>query len=146
VHPPGILDPASDTFHGRELARRNWNFSVCGGCHGSDFAGGTAKVSCLTCHAKGPTDCTTCHGNGPTSNAHATHAMRGVACAECHVVPARWDDDGHILHDGVAITAPAKVTFGALAQHTIAAVDRAGPAMWDGATCANVYCHGDALH
>ncbi len=143
IHPLGILDPASDAFHGRELARRNWDFPLCATCHGSDFSGGAARVSCLGCHASGPTACTTCHRDGPTSNAHQVHAGHLVACAECHVVPARWDDDGHLLHDGVAITGPAKVTFGALARTTIVAADRAGPPSWDGSSCGNVYCHGD---
>ena len=144
IHRAGILDPESGDFHGRELARRDWDFALCQGCHGSDFSGGSAQVSCLSCHRDGPTACTTCHGAGPTSNAHSVHADRGVACAQCHVVPARWDDDGHILHGGVAITGPARVAFGALAA--TATPDRAGPPSWDGATCRSVYCHGDALH
>lgn len=146
VHPAGFPDPASPAFHGRDLARRNWDFTLCASCHGADFSGGTAKVSCLGCHRQGPTACTTCHGDGPTTKAHLAHAGNHVPCAECHTVPARWDDDGHILHDGVAITGPAKVTFGALAATTHAPADRAGAPSWDGATCSNVYCHGDALH
>jgi predicted CxxxxCH...CXXCH cytochrome family protein len=146
IHPAGILDPASEAFHGRELARRGWDFPLCASCHGRDFSGGAAKVSCLGCHTAGPTACTTCHRDGPTSNAHGVHAGGGVACSECHVVPTRWDDDGHLLHDGVAITVPATVTFGALAQTTIVLADRAGPPSWDGATCSNVYCHGDVSH
>ncbi|MEO7732381.1 MAG: CxxxxCH/CxxCH domain-containing protein [Kofleriaceae bacterium] len=146
IHPAGILDPGSEAFHGRELARHSWDFALCAGCHGADFSGGAAKVSCVACHRDGPTACTTCHGDGPTSLAHPVHAARGVACAACHKVPARWDDDGHLLHDGVAITGPAQVTFGALAATSLDAADRAGPPTWDGATCRNVYCHGDALH
>jgi len=146
VHPAGFPDPASPAFHGRELERRNWDFALCASCHGADFSGGTAKLSCLTCHRQGPTACTTCHRDGPTSKAHQIHAGNHVPCAECHTVPARWDDDGHILHGGVAITGPAKVTFGALAATTHTAADRAGAPSWDGATCSNVYCHGDALH
>ncbi|HET9624308.1 MAG TPA: CxxxxCH/CxxCH domain-containing protein [Kofleriaceae bacterium] len=146
IHPTSYADPASPTFHGRDLPRRNWDFALCASCHGADFSGGRAGVSCLTCHRDGPTACTTCHGTGPTSHAHPVHASRGVACAACHTVPTRWDDDGHIVHDGVAITAPAKVTFGPLAQVTPFAPDRAGPPSWDGATCRNVYCHGDVLH
>jgi predicted CxxxxCH...CXXCH cytochrome family protein len=146
IHPAGFPDPASPAFHGRDLERRNWDFALCASCHGADFAGGTAKVSCLGCHREEPTSCTTCHGTGPTTNAHAVHAGNNVRCAECHVVPARWDDDGHILHGGVAITGPATVTFGPLAATTHAPADRAGAPSWDGTTCANVYCHGDALH
>src|SRR6185295_1349869 len=109
VHPAGFPDPASPAFHGRDLARRNWDFALCASCHGADFSGGTAKVSCLGCHREGPTACTTCHRDGPKTNAHAVHASASVACGECHRVPARWDDDGHIVHDGVAVTAgPAK--------------------------------------
>ncbi len=124
VHAPGILDPASPNFHGAVLRAANWDFPLCAKCHGDDFSGGTAKVSCLGCHREGPTACTTCHAAGPTSNAHPFHAAKAVACSACHVVPARWDD-GHI-------TKPVTVTFGVLA----------GPARWDGETCTNVYCHG----
>lgn len=147
VHPAGILDTQSEEFHGKELRRLNWDFSVCAGCHGEDFTGGSAKTSCLTCHAQGPTACTTCHGAGPTSNAHGVHLqIARLACSECHVVPAHWNDDGHLLSGGVAITGPAKVTFGARAGLTLDPVDRSGPPAWDGAKCSNVYCHGDVLH
>ena len=132
VHPAGFADPTSDAFHGTDLQRRNWDFAVCASCHGDDFAGGKAKVSCLKCHADGPQACTTCHGAGPTSNAHVAHRGKGVACAECHVVPAKWDDDGHILHDGVAITTPPQVVFGTRANLTPVPADRAGPPAWDG--------------
>jgi predicted CxxxxCH...CXXCH cytochrome family protein len=147
VHPAGILDPASDAFHGRDLRRRNWDFSVCARCHGDDFTGGAAQVSCLSCHTGGPTACTTCHGAGPTSNAHVVHRdVADLACSECHIVPARWDDEGHILSKGVAITGPANVTFGTRAGFTADPDDRKGPPTWQDGRCSNVYCHGDALH
>lgn len=140
IHPAGILDPASDAFHGKELARRNWSFATCARCHGDDFAGGSAKVSCLTCHADGPTACTTCHGEGPTSGAHALHRA-GATCGDCHRVPATWDAPGHIVDD----VAPAEVTFGARADATIDPADRAGPPAYEAGRCTNVYCHGDVL-
>jgi predicted CxxxxCH...CXXCH cytochrome family protein len=147
VHPAGILDPASEDFHGRELQRLNWSFATCTKCHGADFTGGTAKVSCLSCHAEGPTACVTCHGAGPTSNAHVIHReVAKLACSECHVVPETWDADGHILHNGVAITTPPLVTFAVRAGLTLAAADRAGPPTYANGTCSNVYCHGDVLH
>ncbi len=160
VHAPGILDPASPNFHATVLQQLNWSFPLCASCHGSDFSGGVSGVSCLGCHVAGPTACVTCHGAGPTSHAHGVHAMpsvpyasgsgsgsgSGVACGECHVVPTSWDDDGHIVHDGLAITTPAKVTFGARAALTIDPADRAGPPSYDGTTCTNVYCHGGELH
>jgi len=147
VHPAGILDPASADFHAKELQRLNWNFTVCAGCHGADFTGGTAKVSCLSCHADGPTACTTCHGAGPTTNAHLVHrTVAKLDCSECHIVPAHWDDEGHLLSGGVAITAPAKVTFGARAGVTLDPGDRKAPPTFQDGTCRNVYCHGDVLH
>jgi predicted CxxxxCH...CXXCH cytochrome family protein len=146
IHPSGFLDPTSPAFHGAELLRRNWDFATCAACHGSDFKGGTAGVSCLTCHVDGPTACSTCHGpTGPTSFAHQAHAPT-VTCGECHITPTSWDDDGHILHDGVAITGPVPVVFGARAALTLLPADRSGPPTFDGATCSNVYCHGAVLH
>ena len=133
VHPTGILDPSSPDFHGAELMRLDWNFPLCGKCHGDDFTGGKAGVSCVRCHVGGPQACTTCHGTGPTSNAHHVHAGTGITCSSCHEVPASWDADGHILHDGVAITTPPKVAF-------------TPTGTWDGTTCTNVYCHGATLH
>jgi len=147
VHPAGILDSKSEDFHVRELVRRNWNFSVCAGCHGDDFTGGTAKVSCLTCHSAGPTACITCHGAGPTSNAHVVHReVAGLACGECHVVPATWNAEGHILSGGVAIQTPPRVTFGTRAGFTLDPGDRPGPPLFHDGRCSNVYCHGDVLH
>lgn len=147
VHPAGILDPASAAFHGKELARHDYSFALCASCHGDDFAGGRAKVSCLGCHADGPTACVTCHRDGPTTAAHVVHREVGkLACGECHVVPATWDAEGHILRGGHADPAPAEVTFGARAGATLDPADRAGPPSFDGDRCTNVYCHGGALH
>ena len=142
VHPAGILDRTSDDFHGKELARRNWDFAVCATCHGERFDGGKAKVACTTCHTDGPTTCVTCHGAGPTSGSHVEHRRAGLACAECHAVPDRWDAPGHIVDD----SPPAEITLGARANATPVAGDRKGPAAYTGGTCENVYCHGDALH
>jgi predicted CxxxxCH...CXXCH cytochrome family protein len=140
VHPPGILDPASDEFHGKELERQNWAFSVCATCHGENLDGGKAKVSCLKCHAEGPTACTTCHGpNGPTTNAHPVHLAAQLDCSECHIKPDRWDAPGHIIDQ----KPPAKVVFGAKAA--LATAFRKGPPTWDGERCTNIYCHADAL-
>lgn len=148
VHGPGLLDPMSSGFHAAVLRRENWSFPLCARCHGADFSGGASGVSCLGCHQAGPTACVTCHGDGPTSFGHVAHAttrQTSVTCADCHITPTSWDDDGHIVHDGIAITKPPIVTFGAAAAITIDPANRAGPPTWDGATCSNVYCHGAAL-
>jgi hypothetical protein len=81
IHPPGILEPASDAFHGRELARRGWDLALCAKCHGEDFAGGAARVSCRECHADGPDACATCHRADTETAAHRAHREAGVGCA-----------------------------------------------------------------
>jgi predicted CxxxxCH...CXXCH cytochrome family protein len=141
IHPPGILDPENPDFHPTLLAERGWDLGLCATCHGDEFSGGASGKSCLTCHADGPTACVTCHERGPQSGAHQAHAMTTTGCAQCHQVPMRWDDPGHILHD----PPPAEVTFGALAELTPESEERAGPATFEADTCRNVYCHGDVL-
>ncbi|HTE49499.1 MAG TPA: CxxxxCH/CxxCH domain-containing protein [Kofleriaceae bacterium] len=154
IHPAGVLDPASPDFHGAELARRDWDFALCASCHGSDFTGGAAGVSCVTCHAEGPTACSTCHGEKPDSGAHAAHlgdgpSARTWACGECHQVPTRWDDEGHIRRAGVTDPPPAEVEFAetSLAAATPGFAVRRAPPGYDPASgqCSDVYCHGDAL-
>jgi predicted CxxxxCH...CXXCH cytochrome family protein len=143
VHPAGYADPKSASFHVGDIRARGYDLALCASCHGDDYAGGGAGVSCLECHPQGPTACVTCHKNGPTTGAHAVHRDVGqLACAECHVVPARWDAPGHVLGDAP----PAEVTFGARAGMTLVAADRAGPPTTAGGTCTNIYCHGDVLH
>jgi predicted CxxxxCH...CXXCH cytochrome family protein len=152
LHPSGILDPASDDFHGRELARRDWDFPLCAGCHGDDFAGGKSGASCLDCHEDGPTACDTCHDAEPRTGGHPAHLGEGpmerrFECAECHQVPERWDDEGHILRAGAADPSPAEIHFGAAASATPPfAVRDAEPSYApETGTCAGVYCHGDVL-
>lgn len=150
IHAGGILNPGSDQFHGKELERRDWNFPLCSTCHGTTadpFGGSTAAPSCKTCHVEGPTACDTCHPARPTSNAHTSHLDRDVACTTCHVVPAAWNDEGHILRDGHADPAPAEVALSGPAATTIDPADRSGPPTYDATshTCQQVYCHGAVL-
>ena len=101
-HPSsGWLDPADAKFHGQRLAATGTAY--CAGCHGADFKGGDAGVSCFECHngpsghpsagwldktnasfhglaasTRGLSACAECHGTdfkGGTS---------GVSCSECH--------------------------------------------------------------
>jgi predicted CxxxxCH...CXXCH cytochrome family protein len=161
THAAGWSDP---TRHGYAAKT---GLSTCRSCHGQnlDGVGGTAS-SCARCHAADgyanwQSNCTFCHGarittydaaslrkaappkgnHGDTSTsaravgAHQKHLAGGggigpaVDCAECHVVPT---DLAHL--DG-----SAAVTFGANARR-----DGARP-VWNGATCASVYCHGGTL-
>jgi len=106
----------------------------------------------------GQAGCRSCHGSlvnaAPPSavegavatseigvGAHQSHLTGGVfsrpvACEECHLVPARVDDPGHI-----DTALPAEVTFGPLATGTGAA-----SATWDhDARVCTSYCHGATL-
>ena len=160
AHLDGWTNPADkENFHGVFLQRTNWNIAACMECHGTDFKGGIAERPCLVCHTETPTDCTTCHGRSfnPSAappkdllgnvttvsrgvGAHETHLSGGnfskkVECTECHTVPARYDDEGHIDD-----TPNAEVIFG---EFTAQFEGRLGasPVKQD-LTCANVYCHG----
>ncbi len=143
VHPIGWIDR-----HGEDLASRGWDFALCQTCHGESFAGTAGAPTCLDCHRKGPTACDTCHRTPPETGAHAAHVVQGIACAECHIVPATWDAPGHILDESRQPTgSPADVTFGALANRDVTPARRVAAASWDRTTgtCANVYCHGGIL-
>lgn len=100
IHPPGVLDPESEDFHGDAIAERGWDLRRCMECHGEDFSGGVAGATCLGCHdePEGPAACDTCHPAVPMTAAHPVHVAQWP-CATCHEVPARWDDPGHVLFD-----------------------------------------------
>jgi len=153
IHPNGIVDPFSADFHGAEVRRQAFDLTSCAGCHGSDFSGGTAMVSCRDCHADGPTACTGCHGQPPKTGAHLAHAAgaltggRGLSCSECHTVPMVYTDAGHLLDDKGAAKTRATITFGAFAATTPKPAERSGAPAYDAETqsCANIYCHGAAF-
>jgi predicted CxxxxCH...CXXCH cytochrome family protein len=155
IHRGGILNPASSDFHGQLIRDQKYDFSLCQSCHGADYAGGTSGVSCLGCHAEGPTACSTCHGAIATSGSHGRHLGggplgRSFGCAECHVVPTAYTDVGHIfLADGSLDPPPAEVTFGAASTAALTPEGgaRQAPPSYDPATqsCSNVYCHGATL-
>lgn len=153
IHRPGILDPHSSDFHGELLRSEKYDFGVCQKCHGDDFSGGTSKVSCLSCHTKGPTTCETCHGKIAESGSHGAHLGAGklgatYACSECHKVPTDYKDPGHIfLEDGSLDPPGAEVQLSGLAAATLAGATRPGQPVYDPAakSCTNVYCHGGAM-
>lgn len=65
IHPPGYARPGNPNFHGIDMKHRNWDVRQCQQCHGKDYEGGIAKVTCNNCHVNhnGPEACNTCHGN-----------------------------------------------------------------------------------
>ena len=114
---------------------------------------GTSGVSCVSCHAGGPTACATCHSAIAISGSHGRHLGGGplgkaYGCNECHIVPKVYTDVGHIfLADGSLDPPPAEVTLGATAALTPTGDTRSAPPSYDPATqsCSNIYCHGAIL-
>ncbi len=152
IHAPGLLNPASTDFHSVLLREKDWNFDFCSECHGADFGGGGSAASCLTCHEAGPTDCATCHRGPISTGAHQAHLNLGslqhqINCENCHQVPQKWDDRGHIVNDGVRDDAPAEVIFSGLAIWEGAPPTRTEPARYDSSskTCSAVYCHAGTV-
>jgi len=159
VHEGGILNRRDPDFHSNLLHDRHWNFADCQLCHGDNFSGGKAGVSCQECHSlqvatDGAATCSTCHGSdqtpappndrfGNTSpsvrgvGAHQAHVLGKtlisgtIPCSTCHVVPQDIDSPGHI-----DLRQPATVTFSGRAL-----LDGANP-VWNGTSCSGGYCHG----
>jgi len=100
-HPSqGWLVPGDVKFHGFRWLEAGTQY--CAGCHGSDYKGGDAGVSCYTCHngpsghpygwldedsanfhgariaSEGAIGCTACHGSDFSGG------ISGVACSDCH--------------------------------------------------------------
>ncbi len=163
VHAEGWTDPASAQFHGKEISADDWDMGSCKTCHGADYSGGTAAVSCQTCHtnAGGPENCATCHG-GPNSpappgdlagnstssspgvGAHVKHVLGGalaskIWCYECHNVPTSVYAAGHVDSD-----LPAEVPMAGPLARTVSNGIAPVPVHDYGAlTCSNTYCHGN---
>ena len=162
IHKTGILDKNSPDFHGNLVRSNDWSLSTCIRCHGSDYKGGTAGESCLSCHtqANGPEACNTCHGNfndpsmiapprdvsGNTNTdslgvgAHYQHLYANnlgsdIECSTCHTIPGNYLDAGHLDSN-----LPAEIMFSNLAIANIAS-----DASYDHSTgtCSNTYCHGN---
>lgn len=100
-------------------------------------------VLCSACHgdATSPAPPADLAGNVATSfrgvGAHRVHVegtstARAVPCEECHRVPVEVIETGHIDTFG-----SAELRFGGVARAF------GGSPSFDGATCADTYCHGD---
>ena len=82
VHESGWLKPSATNFHGTVLKAENWDDTQCKQCHGGTFSGGTAGVSCFTCHAPYP------HSVAFGTTRHTgyvdTHGYPLTQCQACH--------------------------------------------------------------
>jgi predicted CxxxxCH...CXXCH cytochrome family protein len=148
--------------HGAPPAAPHVPNAHCERCHGFDVGvvDGQVAITRPELHQDGTVQvavgCSSCHGwdlgvsppqdlragCDPASRGVGSHrAMREapllahrVGCPNCHVVPTEVDQAGHLDGDNVA-----EVTFGMLA--TVGGVTP----VWNGTTCASVYCHGATL-
>ena len=151
IHGDGFADITSANFHLKYVRSKNYDIQPCKQCHGGDFSGGTANFSCMACHYKpgGPENCTTCHGsvnpappkglagNTQSVGAHQKHLLGGiigaaVSCTECHVVPAKVTDPGHL-----------DASAGAEFRFNPTSVFYRSNATYGNGSCANTYCHGN---
>lgn len=89
THPDGWLNPQSEKFHGKVVLESVAEAGNCKSCHGPDYSGGTAKVSCSQsdCHVNYP------HPEGWTSAASGQFHGQIIAadlefnleeCKDCH--------------------------------------------------------------
>ena len=101
VHVDGIIDPASEKFHGNYIKNNQWDMISCQSCHGAKYGGGEFKYAdgsslsptCLDCHAYpgGPENCSTCHGSitSPAPprdlDGNTSTSARGVGAHQVHL-------------------------------------------------------------
>lgn len=137
-HPGTVLPTGEiDIAGGQHIDGQIQLVDQCNGCHGDATADAGEPANWAPPVSLSGEMETTAIGVG----AHQSHLRdgdlrEGIACGECHVVPAAVTTPGH-----VDTAPPAELTFGPLATE-----DGAAPA-WDRtvAECSNTYCHGSTL-
>ena len=50
THPSMWSNPTSPNFHGKAVLESPSGLETCASCHGVDYSGGVAGVSCASCH------------------------------------------------------------------------------------------------
>lgn len=165
VHPNGWATPATANFHGDAIRQTNWDMRGCRTCHGNTYNGGTAKVSCRTCHTDvlGPEHCNVCHGSTANSapprdlSRNTDKSFRGVgehqvhvlgtaraaaaSCTDCHLYPSGTIYD--TLHLDTATPNKAEVVLsGGLAARATSGVTPNPVYLEPSGSCSNTYCHG----
>jgi predicted CxxxxCH...CXXCH cytochrome family protein len=147
-----------DSCHGNPPPAPHPQMTSCAKCHGAVVTDDGASIKDPSRHVDGtvdvavPDQCTSCHGSenpappadvaGHTATtaagvgAHQTHVKgtarsRPVPCDECHVVPKKVLDEGH-----VDSPLPAEVRFAG------AATAFGATPQYAGGTCRDTSCHG----
>lgn len=148
--------------HGTPPPSPHPQMTNCSLCHGAVVGDDDKSIKDKTRHVDGvvdvvvPTACNACHGSNtnfapptdvsgssatssPGVGAHQAHLVgsgraRKVQCAECHVVPANWDDPGH-----TDTGSGAELVFGG-----VATTGGASPSYAAG-SCQKTYCHGGSF-
>ncbi|MEP7051298.1 MAG: CxxxxCH/CxxCH domain-containing protein [Pseudomonadota bacterium] len=151
-------DLTCTSCHGAPPPAPHPQLSNCSHCHGAVVGPDDHTIVDRTRHVDGVVDvsfsssCTSCHGssnsappngvNNETSTdsaavgAHQAHLntgdrARAVQCSDCHVVPRRPLDPGHI-----DTPLPAEVTFSSVASAFL------GTPAYQNGSCVQVSCHG----
>jgi predicted CxxxxCH...CXXCH cytochrome family protein len=147
--------------HGQPPPSPHPQLADCSACHGDVVAPNDTTIIERERHVDGVVDvafdtgCSSCHGsdnpappralNGDTTTAvasvgaHQAHLAgseraRAVPCDECHLVPERVLDPGHVDSFG-----PAEVTFSG------ASVAFGATPTYTAGTCSNTACHGGSF-
>ncbi|MFH1861638.1 MAG: CxxxxCH/CxxCH domain-containing protein [bacterium] len=151
--------------HGGLLASMHYQVWLCQTCHGSDYSGGSANVTCLSCHTYSPEACNTCHGTfsaapndtstwapPPDVQGNTNTSLRSVgahqqlvnggtvggpySCNQCHILPNSVQEPTHLD----TLPPQAEIHFGDIATEE----GELNP-IWNPqtATCTNTYCHGN---
>ena len=145
---------------------------ACKSCHGEDYTGGTAGVSCVGCHSQRPDACTGCHGGAispidltlDTTGAPPYSLIRDSLFSDRGVGGHRAMVKGSVFFAGTDCqTCHAKPAFVLSASHFTpsgAGADdwaevifsglprlfysRYGEPVFDSVSgsCSNIYCHG----
>jgi hypothetical protein len=122
VHTAGVLDPNQPDFHGTAAQRRLQSRPL-PEMPRRRSSGGTAGVSCFSCHQLAPDEsrrgCGACHAYPPVTGRHEIHVAGGAlakqfACSTCH--PDHQSGQDHAFaSDGSLRTGPAQVSLTGLA-------------------------------
>jgi hypothetical protein len=102
-HPNGPGHPtgwAAGNQHGRlgaKAAAGDWSgLASCARCHGSDYLGGLAKVSCKSCHTKAPhADKPWRNLNPALSNHDGVDVSNAPECIKCHAAGSANNPAGY---------------------------------------------------